>query len=542
VIPILFALAALGFFLTSGAGRRWRSSWSAWDWVGAVVLAIGTLIVFSAVAGHYSGSWFVATGYYRGRMIEYGLWAAGALTIGLGILPVVVGLAGIVRPHGERRSPELRAFTAVLVAALVAFGLYTAVKAAYISTNFATRVEERNLIYLAPLLFIATALWLERPRLRVVALACAVGFAAYLIVSTPFQLDSVPYADAFGLSIVQMANRNLAFSDATVQWVLLAVLAISVVLLIAPRFLARRRQAVAALLAVTAVLVLAWNLTGQISASTYSNDTADTYLRGFPPPTWLDAVTRGKPALYLGQNLDTGAHLGIWLTEFWNPSLKHVWTLDGVNPPGPGPTLTPDLTATNGMLTQPHPPVSYAMVEQGRIELVGDVVATVPHPPGGAWVVYKLKGPLRLAEAQTGITSDGWLGCNDAPCSPAAYNRYATEGMKPGFALVSVSRRAACGAPIRPGRVVIRIGRLVKGADKQPHLGRVTAVRRWTVDAGAERQFVIPTPRPPFRVEVQVAPTFSPQDFGAPDARQLGAQVGFGFSLTPVRGSQSTCK
>ena len=45
----------------------------------------------------------------------------------------------------------------MLGCSLVAFGLYTAAKAAYLSTVFATRVEERNLIYLCPLLFIATA-------------------------------------------------------------------------------------------------------------------------------------------------------------------------------------------------------------------------------------------------------------------------------------------------------------------------------------------------------------------------------------------------
>ncbi len=541
VIPVLFALAGVVYFLSSEPGRRWRASWSAWDWVGAITLAAGAMILFSAVVGHRSQSWYVATGFYRGRMVEYGLWAAGALTIGVGLLPVVVGIAALWRPKDEERTPELRAFVALSFSAFVAFGLYTAVKAAFISTTFATRVEERNLIYVVPLLAVATALWLERPRLRLVPLACATGFVAYLIVSTPYQLDSVPYGDALGLAIAQMSNRNLAFTDGAVEWALVIALAVGVVLLVAPRLLARRRQAVVGVLAVTAGLVLAWNLAGQISASTYSNNTSKTYLRNFPdPPTWLDAYTRGKPTLYVGQNMNTGTDLGIWLTEFWNPSLRQVWSLDG-SAPGPGPVLTPDLKALDGRLTQPDPPVDYVMAEQG-IDVVGERIATVPHP-NGAWVVYRLHGPLRLAHAQTGITPDGWLGCNDAPCPPAAYNQYATAGGKPGYALVSVSRKAVCGAPIEPGHVTIRVGALIKGADKQPHLGRVTAVRRWSVTAGAERLFVIPTPKPPFRVEVNVTPTFVPHDaFGSTDRRQLGAQIGFGFSLTPTHGSQSRCR
>ena len=95
-------------------------------------------------------------------MIVYGLWAAGAFAIGVGLLPVVA-LAALVRPKGEQWTRELRAFVALTAAAVIVFGLYTAAKAAYLSTVFSTTVvEERNLIYLAPLLFVATALAFQR--------------------------------------------------------------------------------------------------------------------------------------------------------------------------------------------------------------------------------------------------------------------------------------------------------------------------------------------------------------------------------------------
>jgi hypothetical protein len=67
----------------------------------------------------------------------------------------------------------------------------------------------------------------------------------------------------------------------------------------------------------------------------------------------------------------------------------------------------------------------------------------------------------------------------------------------------------------------------------------VTAVRHWVVRAGARKSFVIPTPRPPFRIEVAVSPTFSPSDYGESDRRQLGAQVSFSFSLAPPAGTGS---
>src|SRR5581483_9209584 len=138
ILPVVFVLAAGLYALSSDSGRRWRSGWSAWDWLGAVVVGAGLVILFSALVGKFSQSWAIATGHYRGRMLDYGLWAVGALTIGVGILPVLAALAGLARPRGEARSPELRAFTSLFVSAAVGFGIYTAVKAAYLSTNFAT--------------------------------------------------------------------------------------------------------------------------------------------------------------------------------------------------------------------------------------------------------------------------------------------------------------------------------------------------------------------------------------------------------------------
>lgn len=524
LIPVL-ALAAAGLWLTGPAGRRWRSRWTRWDLAGAVVLAIGAIVFFSGAMGKLSQSWLISTGYYRGRMIEYGLWAAGALTIGLGILPVVAALAGIWRPRGEERTPALRAFLAVLVAAAVSFGLYTAVKAAYISTVFATRIEERNLIYVAPLVFVGTGLFLERPRLRLLPLACAVGLAAYLIVSTPFALENVPYSDAFGLSIVQMSNRNLAFADGTAQWVLLAALAVSVALLLAPRLL-RRPAARSVLLGATAVLVLAWNLAGQISGAVYSNDFSDRLLSNFPrPASWLDQVTKGEPALYLGQKIQDPT--GVWLIEFWNRSLEHVWSLDGTAP-GPGRVLTPDLAAGDGRLF-PDPGVRYVVTEPG-VDLDGTVVAR-----RAQWRVYRVNPPLRIAHSQTGVFADGWTGCDRLPCPVAAsaYSQYATPGGKAGYLVITVSR-AAWRGPDKPGNVVVRVGTLVKGPDKQPAMGRVAEVRRFVIHSGQQRTFVLPTPPPPIRADVRISPTFSPADYpGSSDRRQLGAQVGYSFTLTP---------
>ena len=160
------------------------------------------------------------------------------------------------------------------------------------------------------------------------------------------------------------------------------------------------------------------------------------------------------------------------------------------------------------------------MLADKRIDLVGTPLRTPGHTP---WQLYRIRHPLRLAHSVTGLFQDGWAGAD------SAYSQYATPGGKAGFVVVTVSRTAWRG-PDRPGQVTVAVGRLIQGKDKQPHMGLVTATRRWTVHSGIQRSFRIPTPSPPIRVEVHISPTFAPHDYpGSSDARDLGAQVAFSF-------------
>ncbi len=524
VLPAILALAALFLVWTGEQAGRWRRNWTAWDWTGAIVLGIGVVVLVSAALGRGSATWLIATGHYRGRMIEYGLWAAGALVIGVGVLPLIAGLGALFRRRGEARSQELRAFTAVACGAIVCFGMYTAVKAAYLSTIFGTRVEERNLIYVVPLLAVATALWLERPRLRLVPLACLTGFAAYLIVSTPYQMNIKIDSDALGLSMLQMWNWELGQNPPVAEWILVGVLALLVGLVLAPRFLGQRTRAATAVVWVTAGLALAWTLTGQISAGQASNSFSRSFVQNFPhPPDWVDRVVHGAPTVYLGQSIDNPN--GVWLLEFWNKSIRYVWSLDGTAP-GPGPVLAPDINGGNGQFNQQRGDIQYAVIDPG-MDVVGKVVALGPHASASGlvdWRLVKIDYPLRLKDAITGIFADGWMS------RKSTYSLYTTASKARGFVTVNVSRRAWGGVDV-PGHVRIVVGHLVLD-NYHPALGEVTAVRTWTVHAHEARTFVIPTPKPPFRVEVTISPTFRPSDLDprTGDTRELGAIVSYSFS------------
>jgi hypothetical protein len=236
----------------------------------------------------------------------------------------------------------------------------------------------------------------------------------------------------------------------------------------------------------------------------------------------VDDKTGGAPTLYLGQQMKD--QNGEWLLEFWNRSIKAVWSLDG-SAQGPGPVLTPDPRASDGALS--HDPGYPYVVQESGIEVVGETVATHLHRAGGAlelWKLVQVAPPLRLRGAVTGVYSDGWAG------SSSAYTRYSSEGNRAGRVRVTVSRKA-WGGPNKTGHVTVAIGPIVIGDDKQPHLVTPTTVERFDIKSKREVSVVLDAPGPRFRVEVTITPTFVPQELAADqnDRRELGAKVGYKF-------------
>jgi hypothetical protein len=530
VVPVVFALAALFLLWRSEAVARWRSRWSVSDWIGFVVLVVGGAVIVSAVLGHRSLEWLIATRLYKDRIVNLGLDAAGALTIGLGVLPVVAGLAALWRAPGERVTRELSSFRSVLLAAVIGFGVYTGVKAAYVSTVFATYTYERNLIYLAPLLLTGTALWVERRRVHPVALAASAGFVLYLLLSTPYDMDRDISYNAPGLAILQQANRYLALDPTGAKIGLLALLALSVALLLAPRVLGRA----GALLALgVAGGVIAWNLTGELAFAGASNRASGRFLDNIRRPvTWVDDATGGASTLYIGQQMkDQDSE---WLLEFWNRSIKAVWSLDGTAQ-GPGPTLTPDPRATDGALS--HDPGYPYVVEEKGIEVAGTTVATHVHQAGGAlekWTLVRVAPPLRLRASVVGIYSDGWTG------SSSSYTRYSSAGNEAGRVRIVVSRKS-WGGPNKTGHVTIRIGPVTIGDDKQPHVVHATRTVRFYIHSKEQKIVVLQAPGPRFRIETTISPTFVPIQLSPQtetDARQLGAKVTYDF-LPPRKAAQT---
>jgi hypothetical protein len=517
-IPAVLVLGALLMAWSSDRGRRWRSSWTAGDWIGSAFLIGIVVVILGGIASQASFEYLVITRYRHGYLIDHALKAAGTLTIGIGIVPLVAAFGMLVRAPGEEPRRELRVLRCLLVSSLLLFGVYTGVKGGYNQYTFATRIWERNMIYVAPLLFAATALWLDRRRVNLPAAVAGAGLALFLVLWTPYLMGVRLSSDTPGVAILAQANRTLAFTPTHAKIALVVLWVLAVGVLLAPQHVRLPRRVPGMLAAGVAVFLVAWNLAGELSASAASNSVSRTFIANIRNPTnWLEQHTRGAHTLYLGQQMNDMN--GAWLLEFWNPSLKEVWSLDGTANKGPGRDQTPDVTPDGRLLGKPPTPAKYIVVESG-IDPNGAFITKHGHAAGGGtewWRLYKIRPPLQLLGASTGLTADHWSGPGGS-----AYTRYAKGE---GTVRVSLSRPVA-------GRVRITMGTLTIGADAQPHIGHATRTVRASVEANQTATFAIPTPGPRFRVEVTVGPLFSPIELYpgvSSDRRELGAITNYRF-------------
>jgi hypothetical protein len=518
-LSVLVFGAVLAAALALVLGDRSRAligSWTRSERFGAVVLLIGGVVFADVYVAQHSHEWYIGTHFWH-RAFTYGVWAVGSFTIGVGIVPVLLALTWLL--GGRRDSREDRALLALLVSTVVAFGLYTAVKASYESTIFSIRVWERNLIYIAPIVFVVAARWVVAGRRRVLPLVAAAAATAYLLGSTPYHAYEHFYSDAPGLAILQWLNRTWAFTIADLQRLLFGILAFGILLALA---VARRdrttnrvvRQVVAALITATAIAIVAWNLTGEVAAANSSNSFAKTIVALPSPPDWIDRATGRERTVFVGQGL--GNSNAFWSIEFWNQSIQDVFTVDGSSA-GLGRTWTPNFAGVDGEVSGPRLSDRWG-VAPGSITLAGR-----PAELAGGLQLYELDQPIRITSFTSNVASDGWMGGH------SSFVVFGKPNARAGTVLVTASRLASCG-DIAPARLTIRLSRLRIDSNSQPVAGGLLAVKHLVVRSNPCEQVPVSlAARPPFRIDVSATGFFQPAD-----GRTLSVQIGYAFKpLTP---------
>jgi hypothetical protein len=428
------------------------------------------------------------------------------------VIPVLFTLAWAFGARGSLRQD--RALFALLTSAVVAFALYASVKASYESTVFSIRVWERNVIYIAPLIFVVSARWVVAGRRRPLALIVAAGAAAYLLGTTPYHAYEHFYSDAPGLAILQWLNRTWAFTITDLEYLLFGILAFGVLLALAVGHGDRMQRrivhhVVSGVLVLTAVGVLAWNITGEIAAANASNSFSKTIAALPSPPDWVDRATGREPTLFVGQQIENSNTF--WSIEFWNQAIQNVWTVDSSSP-GIGQTWTPDFAGVDGEVAAPR------IDNRWGIAPPSVTLAGRHKELAGGLQLYELDQPIRITSFTLDVSPDGWMG------DKSSFVVFGKPDAAPGTVLVSASRLASCG-DIPPARLTIRLTRLRINGDLQPVPGHLLAEKRLVVRSNpCEGRHVRLRARPPFRIEVSATGFFEPAD-----GRKLSVQIGYAF-------------
>ncbi len=348
------------------------------------------------------------------------------------------------------------------------------------------------------------------------------------------------YSDAPGFSIAQQANLTFYLTPRDVRFVLLGLFAVTMLIILAPRLLAGRTRLVGVLMAVLGVGIVAWNLTGEISAAANTNFIARQFGASLVRPfSWVDAVTKGRPTLYYDQGVSD--QTAEWMLEFWNRSIAGATSLDGTIH-GPGPAGAPNIAA-NGTLETAASPLGSASQYATRSR-----ACRASTSQGRRWPSTTTTRPTGSACGASSSCRTRSASARSASASPPTAGRArstapttASSAAAGGWLRIDVSRRDWSG-PTPPSPVHVLVGKLTT-SDLEPALGKVTRQVDLTIASGQTHAPVwVHVTTPSFAARVVVDGKFVPCQvepaFG--DCRILGAEVSYRFFRSRPSGKPRT--
>jgi len=398
------ALALFPAVLTAPLLLGWRRVGRFRVLYGAVASVVAVAVLAQAVRGHSPlallGA-YESVGKHRygvGAVAKWLLWHLAELDLYLGVVPVAAFLV-LVLSWRSLAQPQ-RAFLAA-ASALSAWLILEV--AAFASLPGVTRVEERDVFYVAPFFLIALLVWIElgAPRSRIGTPLVAAGSAVLVAVLSFAQLVEVrPTADTLALVPVwRLHEHGLSVHEA---WVLVSLAALAAAALFA---FAPRRFALALPLLLLAYFAVAQRpIESQIAF--FSRAALAQGIRSVPPD-WIDRrVGRSADvaAIWTGR---TEAH-AIWENEFFNRSVGPVYRVGNAIPGGlesPAVKVGRDgyLTDSDGRRVHHR----YVLVD-GSFDVAG--VKRASDAPVGM-NLWEVTGPIRSLTRVEGLYPGGtWSG------------------------------------------------------------------------------------------------------------------------------------
>lgn len=349
----------------------------------------GTLGGYEVVAG---------SSYSAGDAARYVVYHLASLLIVCGLFPAAA--VAVLLAHGLRRGerdPRVRAYLAVAAS----LSVWLVVEVGVFASRYSDRIVERNLIALAPILFLGLVLWLERGPAGSLAERSAVALAAAAVLLV---LPIKRFVNVYGMhdtmTLIPLYKLLQASSPSTLVAVYLSVAAAAAVAFALLPRPARR--------AVPAVLLIAL-VAASVVSSRFVAEQARAQQRTFlgDEPRWIDASANAS-AVYLYDGEPSWN--GVWETMFWNSRADRVYDLRDDVVPGPLPQSHVEVQPDGTVFVPPSakPPTPYAVVSTW-IDLVGARVAQVMQQglSQAGLVLWRVDPPLRVSTWLSGLQVNG---------------------------------------------------------------------------------------------------------------------------------------
>lgn len=338
------------------------------------------------------------TSYSIGAAARFVMYHGASLLIVCGLVPAAaVALLLVEAVRRGEADERVRAYLAVASS----LSVWIVVEVGVFASRYSDRIVERNLIGLAPMLFLGLVLWLERgPDGGWIERAVVGMLGLTLLVLLPVDR----YVNVFGVHDAMTLIPLYQLSTATSMHALTRVYPVVTGVVVLVFVLVPRRRLRWFPVALLVVLVAASVLTSRFVIREARAQQA-TFLGA--DPSWIDHAGGDDVAyLYDGEP----AWPGVWQTVFFNPRIDRVYDLPDTTVAGPlpqkGVIVLPDGTIVTPPSERKQP--AYA-VTSSWIELDGEPVARVAQSgvTQQGLVLWNVRHPLRMLSRTTGLQPNG---------------------------------------------------------------------------------------------------------------------------------------
>jgi hypothetical protein len=400
----------------------------------AVVAGAGVLLLVFA-SSVLLGSYAVTTS--KGGLVPAGLPHSTVehlayITVGIGALPVVFGLAFVFDTLGRTVDARQHAVASVILVVALA----TTLAVASFDLRFITlgrTVQERYLFYISPLFFAGAVGWFVRGRASAIPLALAASITAGIVLSRGYEplpektIEGFASPNRYFFAVLDGRLRQVE-SHFGVQAIGPAVaIAATCVLTAALAMVLLKTRHARLTLSAFAISLGAFLAAQLVYVLPRVVDDHNAYSRSLfgPRPiasrNWVDKRVAGNTGAVQGAINSRGGQpisepylnsLAWWDLEFWNRSVDRAYSFGTRSDDGLTPVRLLSLDYASGALhASGGPPPRQLVVASSDVRFAPEYKgAPVSH---GDLTLYRTPLPYRASWATRGVDEDGWTHAGD---------------------------------------------------------------------------------------------------------------------------------